>query len=147
LNNDAGPPGIYDYRTSFDLTGFDPSTALISGRWSADSQGTDILINGQATGHQTVPSNFASGFSPFTTAGEFLHAGVNTVDFLVNNSPGTPDYPNNPTGLRVEFLVATAGFAGSSAPEPSTLVIASIACGLFVAVWLGRRLKRRNSLR
>jgi hypothetical protein len=146
LTNDAGPPGVYDYRTTFDLTGFDPSTALISGRWSVDNQGTDILVNGQSTGQQTTPENFDGGYSSFTIASGFLHAGVNTLDFVANNEPGTPDYPDNPTGLRVEFLVATASFAGPSVPEPSTLLMSSFACGLFGAAWLKRRLGRRELL-
>src|SRR5262245_3765061 len=39
--------GNYTYETTFDLTGFDPATANITGRWSVDNTGTDIVLNGQ----------------------------------------------------------------------------------------------------
>src|SRR5437588_419013 len=42
--------GDYIYRTTFDLTGFDPNTANIVGQWAMDNQGLDILINGVSTG-------------------------------------------------------------------------------------------------
>ena len=48
--------GEYVYRTTFDLTGFDPTTAMISGIWSADDRGIDILINGTSTSRRSLPS-------------------------------------------------------------------------------------------
>jgi len=42
--------GNYDYRTTFDLTGFNPSAAVITGRLSSDNSTLDILINGVSTG-------------------------------------------------------------------------------------------------
>ena len=143
--NDAGPPGVYDYRTTFDLTGFDPSTASISGKWTADNQGTDILINGNSTGQQSLANLFYSTFSPFSITSHFV-SGTNTLDFLVVNQPGPPSYLNNPTGLRVEFLSATADPAATSAiPEPSAFVMASILSGMFYAAWSYRRLTRAGS--
>lgn len=87
--------GDYTYQTTFDLTGYDVSKVTISGGWAVDNTGVDILVNGVSTG-------FAStGFgtlTPFTiTSG--LVAGVNTLDFLINNLPATP----NPVGLRVDL--------------------------------------------
>ena len=38
------------FRTTFDLTGLDASTASLSGLWAADNAGLDIFINGAATG-------------------------------------------------------------------------------------------------
>src|SRR5437867_218872 len=34
-------PGDYTYRLTLDLTGFEPSTAVISGRWTSDNGGPD----------------------------------------------------------------------------------------------------------
>ncbi len=105
-----GPAGLYDYQTTFDLTGLDPLTAFLTGQWAADNAGTDILINGVST------SNTAGGFdawSPFTISSGFV-SGVNTIDFLVSNGGG-------PTGLRVE-LSGTAD-ALSGVPEPATFVM------------------------
>ena len=41
-----GSAGNYDYQTTFDLTGFDPTTASILGQWAMDNSPVDILING-----------------------------------------------------------------------------------------------------
>lgn len=91
--------GIFDYQTTFNVTG-DPSKATLSGQWATDNEGIDILINGQSTGN-TIPApnqvGFAS-FTPFTINGGFV-AGTNTLDFIVHNDGG-------PTGLRVEFQPA-----------------------------------------
>ncbi len=93
--------GSYTYRLSFDLTGLDPGTALISGGWAADNSGTAILLNGVSTGNFV---NSYSSLKPFTLGSGFV-AGINTLDFVVNNLPAGGA---NPTGLRVEFLSAMA---------------------------------------
>ena len=112
-NNDSiadGDVGQYDYRTTFDMTGLDPTTASLTGQWSADNEGLDILINGVST------SNTASGldtWSPFTIGSGFVD-GVNTLDFIVNNDGG-------PTGVRVE-LTGTA-VDPPPVPEPASLLL------------------------
>jgi hypothetical protein len=121
-----GPAGIYDYQTTFTLSGFDPATASITGQWSADNQGLNILINGVATG-QTANggSNAFGGFTPFTITSGFV-AGVNTIDFLVENDGG-------PTGLRVE-ATGTATPAGLI-PEPSGLAAIAAGMAALMAMW------------
>src|ERR1041385_6085670 len=42
--------GDYTYETTFDLTGFDPTTAVITGQWSTDNTGQDIVLNGTSLG-------------------------------------------------------------------------------------------------
>lgn len=89
--------GDYTYQTSFDLTGYDLSKVTIIGGWAVDNTGTDILLNGTSTGFTSAGFG---GLAPFTFAStNGLIAGVNTLDFLVNNLPETP----NPTGLRVDL--------------------------------------------
>jgi hypothetical protein len=108
-NNDTqadGPVGVFDYRTTFNLSGFAPDTAALSGQWSMDDGGLDILINGVSTGN-TGPG--FDVFTPFSINRGFI-AGVNTLDFIVNNEGG-------PTGLRVEV----AGTAQT--PEPASLAL------------------------
>src|SRR5688572_17791019 len=57
-NQSSGsPPGNYTYRTTFDLTGLDPSKASITGRWVSDNGGVDIIINGVPFGVAN-PGNF-----------------------------------------------------------------------------------------
>jgi hypothetical protein len=89
--------GDYDYETSFDLTGQNLSMVFISGGWATDNTGTDILVNGVSSGNT---NGSFSVLTPFIlTATNGLVAGPNTLDFLVNNAPSTP----NPTGLRVDL--------------------------------------------
>lgn len=113
-NNDHfldGPVGTYDYRISFDLTGFVPSTAVITGGWSTDNNGLSILLNGVNTGNPgTSFTQFSTGFAPFSITTGF-QPGINTLDFLVNNAGG-------PTALRVQMTGTV-----SSVPEPGSLFL------------------------
>src|SRR5437016_3623537 len=74
-------PGVYQYRTTFDLTGLDPTTAVLNGQWAADNLGL-IQLNGV-----TVPNSASQGYRSFTifsiTSG-FVQ-GINTLDFIVTN--------------------------------------------------------------
>jgi hypothetical protein len=97
------------YRTTVDLTGFDPVSAVLSGRWSTDNSGDNILVNGVGTG------NTAGGYSSwytFTLTSGFI-AGINTIDFAWTNSGG-------PGGVRVEWTSATAD---ASVPEPASILL------------------------
>lgn len=103
LVDDGEGPGNYVYRTQFDLTGFDLSTVQITGGWTTDNSTPAIRINGAVTG-LTNPNEGAFGaLIPFTinlTNVPGLIAGVNTVDFVVNN--GAVGF----TGLRVDITSA-----------------------------------------
>jgi hypothetical protein len=92
------PAGTYRYRTTFDLTGFDPTTAYISGYYYAADQ-CEIFLNGQSVALSANPQ-FAINDSFILSSG-FI-AGVNTLDFVVTNSQV------GPTGLRVEIVEADA---------------------------------------
>lgn len=118
----AGYGGDYDYQTTFDLTGFDPATASLSGGWATDNTGTAILLNGVSVG--AAASQSYSAYTPFTITGGF-HTGLNTLDFLMN------DDGQGGTGLRVDGLVGTAGPA--AVPEAST----TVSLGLLLALGLG----------
>ncbi len=75
------------FRTQFDLTGFDSSTAVIQGLWGADNQGIDILINGVSTGN-SLPGVITSNFSQlhgFEISSGFL-SGINTLDFIIQDN-------------------------------------------------------------
>ncbi|MEM7395107.1 MAG: hypothetical protein AAF492_22475, partial [Verrucomicrobiota bacterium] len=91
--------GDYIYRTTFSLPECaDLSTVQIGGEWSSDNAGLDILINGLSSGNAN-PIQFG-GASPFLINAGFV-AGLNTLDFVMNNAGGVP----GPTGLRVDNLI------------------------------------------
>ena len=71
------------FRTTFDLTGLDPNTASISGKWAVDNRGLDILVNGISTGQTTGETNF--GYTELTTfnINSGFVDGLNTLDFIV----------------------------------------------------------------
>lgn len=106
-------PGNYTYRTTFDLTGFDPSKAKIVGKWTSDNTGVDIILNDTYLGI-SQPGNFGA-LSDFTIEFGFV-AGINTLDFLVFNAGDAV----NPTGLRVEMIgtVEVAGEAPRIVTQP-----------------------------
>jgi hypothetical protein len=98
LNTAAAAGGRYVYRTTIDLTGRDPSTVVIIGRWSVDNTGVDIFVNGVSTFNPQSPG-FGS-YTPFAIASSnaTFVAGINNIDFITDNAGG------GYTGLRVEIL-------------------------------------------
>ncbi len=88
--------GQYIMRTTFDLTGFDPGKAKISGKWAVDNSGTDIVLNGVSLG--LVNTTGFGGFTDFAIESGFVE-GTNTIDFVMANAPSGV----NPMGLRVEL--------------------------------------------
>jgi hypothetical protein len=93
-------------RLTFDLTGLNPSSAVISGDWGVDNFG-EIFLNGLTTG---ITYASFGGLSSFTISDGFL-AGVNNLDFRVTDF-------GPPLGLRVDNLVGTADTAGGGGPAP-----------------------------
>ena len=90
----------YNYKTTFDLTGFNPATARLSGRWATDNNGVDIILNGVSSG-QVNTAQFGA-WTPFQITSGFL-AGTNELTFVVaNGSPGGAP-GSDPTGLRAEL--------------------------------------------
>lgn len=96
--------GTYVYRTQVDLTGFDVATVQISGSWAIDNLGMAIRVNGAPTGiTHTTGTPFAT-LVPFTinsTNAPGLVAGINTIDFVVNNADGAAANNQGYTGLRL----------------------------------------------
>lgn len=137
-------PGLYWYITAFDLAGFDPSTAMITGSWASDNSGA-LYINNFVISNGTVQlnddiSHFVgnnNGFgalAPFEITSGFL-PGFNLLTFLVQNDPYGDEPGTNPTGLLVNIDKAEA----NPVPEPGTMVL--LGTGLLGFVLFN---KRRN---
>ena len=99
--------GDYVYRLELDLTGYDPATAWIAGRWATDNEGV-ILLNGAETEFTSPGFNV---FSNFEITSGFV-SGINNLEFRVNNAGA------GYTGLRVENLVGTAEESTGTILEP-----------------------------
>lgn len=106
------------YRLSFDLGTRDTDTLRIEGLWSTDDTGHDILVNGLSTQH-TSPG--FGDFRPFVLT-DGWRAGVNTIDFVVENYGVVGAF-------RVDAIAAV--------PEPRTAVLGI--AGLFTLLRVTRQ--------
>jgi hypothetical protein len=110
-SSDTRPFGLYTFETTFNLTGYNPSTASLVGRWAADQYGS-FYLNGALI--QSVPDgNWNAATNPtltsFTVTSNFV-AGINILDFVVQ-------FPDTFDGLRVEPMTLTASPNGSGVPD------------------------------
>ena len=108
--NNAGSntaPGDYEFTTTVNLGAINPAATALSGVWSTDNLGSDIIVNGVSTG-ATTDGNFGvlQSFGPLFG---LLQPGANTVTFKFNNAPPG----DNPAGLRVDAGVYSVGIPAS----------------------------------
>jgi hypothetical protein len=108
--------GTYLYDLTFDLTGFQPATATISGIWSSDNQ-SSVLLNGVPFATHSGGAVSFNSFDSFGTSTGFL-PGINTLRIQVNNLGG-------PSGAHVNELQGDA----LPIPEPCTITLAVLALG------------------
>ncbi|WAC74012.1 PEP-CTERM sorting domain-containing protein [Roseateles sp. SL47] len=134
-NYSSSSDSVVTWSLSFDLTGYDISSASITGRWASDNSGV-LLLNGQAI--STIEGNGYTGWTDFSSITSYFTTGVNTLSFVVTDDANSV---YNYTGVRVEFASAVANALPSTTPltspvpEPQTyaLMIAGIAALGFLA--------------
>lgn len=129
------PAGQYTYRTTFDLTGFDPRSTSVRMRLAADNA-VEVYLNGAPTG---VESSEQQGYFTFTgwhTINAGFGAGVNTFDFVVTNV-GTSTAPPGPSGFRVEMH-------GTAVPVPEPAAMSLLAGGTVAGFAVRGRWRRRQ---
>ncbi len=99
IGRTTGTPGLNRFTIQFTLSGCDPGSVSISGRYAASQSGY-ILLNNGTTQIAPTPANGASSFTNFTITSGF-QAGLNTLTFV-------SQVGERGTGLLVEFTEATA---------------------------------------
>lgn len=129
---DASVYQLYIYELSFDLTGYDPTTATLSGLWGVDNVGNVLLNGAGATGTgalmlRSVDYHNFQGPHAFTITGGFV-TGVNRLQFEIGDTGGV-------MGLNVSDLSLSA--TSNAAPEPGSLSLLALGA-------LGLRLRRRR---
>jgi Flp pilus assembly protein TadG len=100
------PKGSYGFKTTFDLTGYDPTTMQISGQIAGDDQVT-IQLNSAARVTTNVSYGTTTTFS--LPKGSGFIGGLNALTFYVNNTGGA-------TGLRVDM-------SGTASPTGGKLML------------------------
>jgi hypothetical protein len=125
---DPAVNGTYTYTLTFNLTGYNASTAVFDGRVSSDNS-VVVKLNGADIGGGV---GFQS-WHDFSASSGFAN-GLNTLQFVVTNDK---QYGGNPTGLRVEFETSSV----SAVPEPATYGM--MMAGLALVGVVARRRKQK----
>jgi hypothetical protein len=119
-NSTTSSSTTYIFTTTFNLTGYNASTALITGLWGIDNFGS-IWLNGYDTGN-TLSFGYPAfrNMHEFTiTDSDFFIEGINTLTVQLTNGHTDPNRDPGPMALRIDNLQLSATYA----PEP---VITSI---------------------
>jgi hypothetical protein len=126
------------FQTTFDLTGLNPLTAVISGAWGIDDGGS-LFLNGHLV--SSLPGQNAShwdnaSLTPFLdgTIGDFL-PGLNTLAIVFDTNDNAFE------GVNVRVSGAADPLAGAT-PLPAALPL--FATGLGIVGWLSRRRKLKG---
>lgn len=124
------------FATRFDLTGYDASTAAISGIWGVDNAAT-IFLNGVDTGEFIELNDDRESFTTLRgfNINDYFTSGVNLLTIDITNGYTDVNRTNiGPLALRFDDMLLTA----TRVPEPGTLAL--VALGL-VGLGLSRRRK------
>lgn len=138
----GGCPGctwvFFVFRQSFDLTGFDPSTAHLQFQWAADDSGEGFAARGtwvpkfNLNGGGLVPwgSGPTYSFGPTVDLTSGFVAGLNVIDFYVEGNSVTDGFALSSVAFTADTVAAI--------PEPETYALQLAGLGL-----LGWRARQR----
>jgi hypothetical protein len=150
-NNSTGTNGFigdwtfFVFRQTFDLTGYDPSTADLQFQWAGDDsgQGGDrgswtpkYSLNGGSLVAGTWPGGNSYSFGPTVDISSGFVPGLNVIDFYVEGNGVTDGMALNPIS-----------FTANSVPEPGSLTLLGIATASGLGYFGWRRRKREGGRR
>jgi PEP-CTERM motif len=145
-NNSTGTNGpngdwtFFVFRETFDLTGYDPTTADLKFQWAADDSGLGgdhgswtpkYSVNGGALIAGVWPGGNSYSFGPTVDLSSGFVSGLNVIDFYVEGNGVTDGLALNPIS-----------FTANAVPEPASLTLFGIA----VASGLGYAFRRRKRM-
>lgn len=146
-NGDPGAAsGYYTFTTTFDLTGYDPLSAILSGSLAADDSAF-IYLNGHNVGSTLVPNsgggvtnNGYASFTPFTVNGLslFFTSGTNVLQ-IVDENDGA-GYGVNLTNMSLTADKLSSTPVAGAVPEPATWAMMLLGFGA-IGVSMRRRAK------
>lgn len=149
-NNSSGTNGgmgtwtFFVFRQTFDLSGYDSTTADLKFKWAADDSGEVVAYRGAWTpkfslnGGALVPYPGSPtptyGYSPVVDISSGFVSGVNTIDFYVEGNGVTDGF-----SLLTQSFTAREGAA--PVPEPGTMMLLGFGM-LGLAVFGKRRMNK-----
>ena len=116
-SNPGGSP--YYFRTSFDLTGYDPTTASLGFQCALDNALDVVRLNGNSVAGAVCPFGNLSGVQNINSG--FI-SGVNTLEFQIRGDGTTDGFIYNTTSFSAQAAVVAA-------PEPSAVVLLATGLG------------------
>lgn len=148
-NNDTGTNGwmetwtFFNFRQTFDLSGYDASTTVLKFQWAADDSGEGFAYRGSwvpkfsLNGGALVPwgSGPTYDFGSIVTLDSGFVSGLNTIDFYVEGN-GVTD------GFALRTISITAQDA-VTAPIPEPETYAMMLAGLGLLGFMAKRRKRQ----
>jgi hypothetical protein len=125
------PAGNYTFRTTIDLTGFDPSTASIRNlQVASDNMFISVAVNGSVLLSRPVPpvgvvvEEFGSVLSlPATLGLGAFHSGLNTIELTIFNQGFGGQLDPSPGAFRVRGTIEATPTGVGVVPESSSVVL------------------------
>jgi len=133
ITNTYGGPGPFTYTTTFDLTGFNPATAMITGQMAADDQAV-IYLNGVDVFDGSLDASHPWSFLETLSITSGFVGGLNTLEIAI---PNYIEYGNDgPTGLQLDIAGTADPVAvrNPGVPEPATIALLGVGLAGFGAL-------------